>query len=431
MKVLLFTGAGASVELGISAMRKLVEQFRDHLHDLSLPEDVIANIDSLVSDETKDMEYVIDIIDRKEGGYRADLELGKTPDESEIAPYRTIRQEAEWFVQHSCEQIKAEAAIRMWSPALRTASEIDLTIATTNYDRAVEIAAARLSIDIEDGFEDFESKEYAAYRGFIKSDGLHLYKLHGSTDWYRTGTDKVFKLRHPMPLFGKLQITPDELEGESLHSALVLPSREKVITERPFQSIASEFRQRAKEADVAIFLGSSLRDPHMRDVCKECASTKPTFVVSKSGNFEEGIVPDNAVVILQGAGRFLMTTFPQFLQGQNPSILTEAASTNDPDNTRILDWLSTAHDESLSVKLRCEAIETLANASVSLHFEEILDLIKSKSDDVSTYGLGLVLTSYDRDRLIGEAEAIASDQSESKFASEVTTLRELLKVEET
>ena len=156
MKVLLFTGAGASVEIGIPAMRKLVEQFRDHLHDLSLPEDVIANIDSIVSDETKDMEYVIDIIDRKEGGYRADLKLGKKPDESEIAPYRTIRQEAEWFVQHSCEQIKADAAIRMWSPALRAASEIDLTIATTNYDRAVEIAAARLSIDIEDGFEEFE-----------------------------------------------------------------------------------------------------------------------------------------------------------------------------------------------------------------------------------------------------------------------------------
>lgn len=109
MKVLLFTGAGASVELGISAMRRLVEQFRDHLHDLSLPAEVIGNIDSLVSDETKDMEYVIDIIDRKEGGFRADIELGKPPDDLEIAPYRTIRQEAEWFVQHACEQIKADA----------------------------------------------------------------------------------------------------------------------------------------------------------------------------------------------------------------------------------------------------------------------------------------------------------------------------------
>lgn len=314
----------------------------------------------------------------------------------------------------------------MRSPTLRAISNVGLTIATTNYDRAVEIAAARLSIDIEDGFEDFGSSEYAEYRNFIESNNLHLYKLHGSTDWYRTANGRVFKLRHPMPLFGNLQITPEELGGESLHSALVLPSREKVITQKPFQSIASEFRQRAKEADVAIFLGSSLRDPHMRDVCEECALTKPTFVVSRSGNFEEGIVPDKAALIRQGAGRFLITTFPQFLHSQDLSVLVESAKTTESDNTRILDWLSSAYDDSLSNKIRCDAIEMLANAGVSLHYQEIINLLKSSSDDVSTYGLGLILTSYDKARLLKEAGAIAENRPDSKYGTEITILRELL-----
>lgn len=426
MKVLLFTGAGASVELGISAMRKMAEQFRDHLHDLSLPEGVVEKMDNLVGDETKDMEDAIDIIDRLESGFSAKIDLGENPDQSEIAPYLTIRQEAEWFVQHSCEQIKAESSIRMWSPTLRAANEVDLTIASTNYDRAVEIAAARLSVSIEDGFEDFEASEYAAYRGFIQNDHMHLYKLHGSTDWYRTGNGEVFKLRHPMPLFGKLQITPEKLDGESLHSALILPSREKLITQSPFQSIASEFRQKAKEADYALFLGSSLRDPHMREVCKECANSKPTFVISKSGIFGEGILPDSVVVIRQGASRFLITTFPQFLRTQDINVLHEAAKISSPDNTRILEWLNLAFDKSLNEKLRCDAIEALADADVSLHYEEVMELLQSSSDDISTYALGLVLTAYDIDKLLQEANSIAETRSDSKFGTEVSNLRELL-----
>ncbi len=104
MKVLLFTGAGASVELGVPAMRRMAEQFRDHLHDLALPTEVIEKIDALVGDRLKDMEHAIDVIDRLEGGYRAKIDLGETPDEAEFAPYQTIREEAEWFVQHCCEQ---------------------------------------------------------------------------------------------------------------------------------------------------------------------------------------------------------------------------------------------------------------------------------------------------------------------------------------
>lgn len=228
MKILIFTGAGASFELGVPTMRPMAEQFRDHLHDLALPTEVIEKIDRLVGDGSKDMEHAIDVIDRLEGGYKARIELGESPDESEIAPYRTIREEAEWFVQHCCEQIKTEAAIRMWSPVLRGAEDVDLTIASTNYDRAVEITASRLSLRIEDGFDDFSGQEIAHWHGFGSTKDTQLLKLHGSTDWYRGSNDEVFKLRHPMPLFGRLKVLPADVIQDALQSALVLPSREKV-----------------------------------------------------------------------------------------------------------------------------------------------------------------------------------------------------------
>ncbi|MFI5344640.1 MAG: SIR2 family protein, partial [Chlamydiales bacterium] len=361
-----------------------------------------------------------------EGGHQAKIDLGETPDDAEIAPYRTIRQEAEWFVQHCCEQIKSDAAIRMWSPTLRASTNIELTIASTNYDRAIEITAARLSLSLDDGFDDFAGKEFAQWRGFQNNGGITLLKLHGSTDWYRAENDNILKLRHPMPLFGKLKILPEEYLQHPLHSALVLPSREKVITLTPFPAIAAEFRQKAKATDIAIFLGSSLRDPHMRDVCVTCASTKPTFIISRSGNFEEGMVPKDTVILRQSSGRFLTSTFPKFLLDRDESVLVSASRTPSSDSSNVLDYLVSACDENLDPIVRCHAIENLADAHVSLHQEEIKQLMKSSIDEVATYALGLIPTSFNRDALLEIAKRLAQERPDSQFYAELEILLQLL-----
>jgi hypothetical protein len=158
MKLLLFTGAGTSAELGVPAMQVMARQFIDHLHDIDLEPSIVDKVERLISDAGNDMEHAIDVIDKVEGGMLARRQLGETVDEAEIIPYRTLREEAEWFVQHCCEQIRVAPAIRMWSPALKAATAVALTIASTNYDRAVEIAAARLKITLDDGFDDFAGR---------------------------------------------------------------------------------------------------------------------------------------------------------------------------------------------------------------------------------------------------------------------------------
>ncbi len=428
MKVLVFTGAGASVELGIPAMRQMAEQFREHLVDINLPPTVIEKIHSLINDKSKDMEDAIDVIDRLEGGFNARVEIGDVVNEEEIKPYRIIRHEAEWFVQHCCEQVKTSAAVRLWSPALRAQKDIDLTFATTNYDRAIEIAAARLKIHLNDGFEEFSGAESARWCGFDSSASLRLLKLHGSTNWYRSSNGEVVKLRHPMPLYGRLKIAPEEAANQTLQSALVLPSREKVTTTNPFPALAAEFRIDAKASDVAIFLGTSLRDPHMHDVFLTCAKNKPTFVVTRSKSFAEGFLPPEVIVISQSAGQFLISTLPEFLRTKNLDVLIHASKS--PLNPEIdtLGWLVIACDENLSDRERCEAIENIANAQALLPHVEIETLLRSPATGVSLFSLGLIPISPSQKSLLEIARDLSKNGKDQDFMGELDTLVRMMSI---
>lgn len=66
MKVLLFTGAGTSAELGVPAMRAMAEQFIAHLHDLELERSIVERVERLIVDAGNDMEHAIDVIDKVE-----------------------------------------------------------------------------------------------------------------------------------------------------------------------------------------------------------------------------------------------------------------------------------------------------------------------------------------------------------------------------
>lgn len=427
MKLLIFTGAGTSAELGVPAMRLMAEQFKNHLYDIKLPQEILQKVELFLDVQSNDMEHMIDLIDRVEGGSRARSELGETVNDEEIMPYKIIRQEAEWFVQHSCEQVKANAAVTMWSPTLRAAKNIDLTIASTNYDRAIEISASRLRLGIFDGFENFEGKEIVSWRGFNhKEDGqLRLLKLHGSTDWYHGPDFKVYKLRHPMPLYGRLGIVSESLPDVTFKSALVLPSREKKVTQPPFPDIGAEFRMFAEKADIAIFIGTSLRDPHIRDVCVKCANRIPTIVVSRNKNFPESLLPENVVFINQNSGQFLISTLPKFLKSQDVESLKLQGDSTDSVTLRVLKWLMSAFDENADSGERCKAIENLASAQISLQEEEIMRLLQSSNADVSIFGLGLLQASQDKDKLLGFAKALSESSDNEEFKSELVLLEEM------
>lgn len=425
MKVVVFTGAGASIELGVPTMRPMIEEFRNHLQERRIAANVLAKLDQLMADKAYDIEHMIDDLDSLEKGLSAHDRWGEqilSPLKPEID---VVRPEAEWFIQHICERVDTGMAPMLWHPLLRQATHHKLVIATTNYDRSVEIAAARHGIELDDGFELFADKEWAPWKGFSTSAGIKMLKVHGSTDWYyATDTQGVYKLRHPMPIFGRVTV---RLEGPTplmLKSAAVLPSREKKIREPPYPELSSEFRINVLDCDVAVFVGTSLRDPDLRSVCADSFRKHPTFLVNR--NIAGGVsVPPGVQVISQSASRFLTSTLPCALRTANPVSALEQAVTAKHWPAGILKDLHVALDKSADAPLRCGAVERLLASQVALEGNEVSALLRDPEPDVRLYALGLLPHSPDRQELTKVAEQVAAAASDGAFAAELKLLAEL------
>lgn len=310
MNLLLFTGAGASVELGVPAMRRLVEDLHTHLRTQNLPEDVFEHFNKLIHDADYDVENLIELVDGLEGGEIARQVVGIGIDETLLSAVRAMRWETEWYIQHACEQIKDFEAYSLWGAALRRSNNHNIIFVTTNYDRSIEIGCRYSSKIIDDGFADFDGQEFAQWKGINDESSLKILKIHGSTDWYLGEDNFVYKLKHPMPLYGDLSISSVNTNIPRMTSAIVLPTMEKKTNQPPYPDINTNFRNAARDAEVAVFIGTSLRDPDIKDIFRKCADKIPTYLVGIDQ--DQSILPSNshAKIISQTASEFLISTLP-------------------------------------------------------------------------------------------------------------------------
>jgi SIR2-like protein len=415
MKVLLFAGAGASIELGVPGMAGLAQEFLDHAQQWDIePRTVQAIIG-----EPPDVERLLEALDRICGAQAPLQAVGQGT--SEVSKLDKIRAEVEWFVQHAAERVVGRDARLMWGSILRAPSSIDLTIATTNYDRAIELAANADHVEIEDGFGPFGKGETASWVGFNREGkGPRLIKLHGSTDWYAAGEAAApTKLRHPMPLFGRALLRLSD--GQELGSALVLPSREKLLTHNPYSRLSQTFLNATDDCEVAVFVGSSLRDSHIRDAAISIASRAPLFVVNPSGDVQ-GI--PHAVAVRQRASTFLIGTFPNALLEPDLIKALLAASKRPPNANGTIDAVRLALDTDESTARRCQALERLDAMENTLSPPLLQQLLDDSDVRVARYSLGLVSTSAACESLMAHAQALAHC-ADPAFLEDLTLLREL------
>lgn len=415
MKILVFAGAGTSVELGVPGMVGLGEEFLAHARSWNTEPDLVETL----LGESFDVEELIDALDKvctaraplkSIGG--ADIELDRAD---------SVRAEVEWFVQHAAERIAAREARLMWGPVLRTVSNVETTLITTNYDRAIELAAHQEAVELDDGFADFGHGELAEWVGFREPKRPRLVKLHGSTDWYaREGSGAPVKLRHPMPLFGRAALRLSS--GSQLGSALVLPSREKLLTHSPYPRLSQTFLNAADTCDVAVVVGSSLRDPHIRDAAVDIASRAQLFIVDP---FDPGVAIENATTIKQYASHFLVSTLPMALRSDSPDeVLTRAAATG-RESKSILSPLAKCLDADSSVERRCESLEFLDRLAIALDPPTLHGLLDDPALDVARYALGIIAHSVDAGDLL-ERAAASEHAQHGLFAEDLEMLRDLL-----
>lgn len=422
MRILVFAGAGTSVELGVPGMAGLADDFLEHVRQ----DDVHPGIVDRLMGSDRDLERLIEkvdqICDARDSLDSLDVDMSAVG--TQMA---TIRREVEWFVQHVAERITARDAHLMWGPSLRCTNAHQIVFVTTNYDRAIEVAANAEGVSLDDGFVKTADGEASRWTGFAPDGSrVRLIKLHGSTNWYRDRpTERAFKLRHPMPLFADGTLI---FGNRTLGAALVLPSREKILTREPYPRLSHAFLSFGDSAKLVVFVGSSLRDPHIRKAAEAWAEKKPVFVVNP--DLEFGAV-GKAKVLLETASEFLISTLPNALEASDPVASlgrrcrrdggTLIASRRDG----ILQIVRNALDGRIATGSRCASVGQLVERGATLPVEWIRSLIDGDDPALARHALGLILGSTGQDELMRVAEESAH-QGDSTFRDEYDMLQAVI-----
>ena len=391
MKALLFAGAGTSIELGVPGMAGLATEFLEHCRQWGVEPSLVERI----LGSNLDVEHLIEELDRICAAAASLRSIGQ--DTAGLKSAEKVRAEVEWFVQHVAERVAAREAQLMWGSVLRATKNIDITLVTMNYDRAIELAANGEGISLDDGFRLFAEGETVEWTGFGRGERrTMLVKLHGSTDWFADRPVGIpIKLRHPMPLFGRSVLMFDERE---LDSALVLPSREKMLTGAPYPRLSQTFLNAADYCDVGIFVGSSLRDDHIRDAARSIVERATVFIVNPEGSNQE---VEGAITIAQHASTFLVSTLPNALLTSDPAAFLRNGSGESRQGERgILTGVRDLLDNNVETSRRCRSLEELDEMEATLDPLLIRKLLCDADPTVARYALGLIPSSTARKELI-------------------------------
>lgn len=426
MNVLLFTGAGASVELGIPAMWNMAHELYAFFNRREWPNNLLSRFDHLLRESDFDLESFIELIETVERGEQGRQQLRLESDDDVLHSVRMMRWETEWYLQHSCERIRMADASVLWGSTLRRADNHDICIVTTNYDRAIENACEIERVSYDDGFARFREREYAEWNGIDSSSRLKLIKIHGSTDWYRDLNGRTYKLKHPMPLYGELFVSARDSGSPELTSAMVLPTREKLINHPPYPDLVTEFRNTARIAEIAFFVGTSLRDPDILDIYRQCRGRIPTYRVNQKpletdapGEFQDKYITDTA-------SGFLISTLPRFLETEDSALLDSEVDQSERSRRPVLSWLKTVIGREDSVDRICKAIDRLVYAKASLDSVLLGKLLSHSDMNVRKYALALIPHSVDRESALQIAIKKVLESDDPDLRREFEILKELL-----
>lgn len=153
---------------------------------------------------------------------------------------------------------------------------------TTNYDTVIEQAAQEANITLIDGFSFTMPRTFSGvnfdydlvYReksrinkeeSFVPKV-MHLYKMHGSLDWIKTGN-------------GKVQICQEE---DTRERVLIYPASNKYESsyEQPYFEMMSRFQNYLRQENtLLIVIGFSLYDKHISNVILEAVRQNPNFTL--------------------------------------------------------------------------------------------------------------------------------------------------------
>ena len=230
------------------------------------------------------------------------------------------------------------------------------------------------------------------------------------------------KLRHPMPLFGRASLKM--LNGLELGSALILPSREKLLTRQPYPRLSQAFLNASDDCELAIVIGSSLRDHHLRGAMQSVAERAPVFLVNRKGATYD---ISRAIGVAQSASAFLTGTLPLALRSSDPvRALHGVAELRVARSINCLKPLAIALDANADETKRCAAIDALEAAGIPLDSESLRTLIQDPSPKVARYSLCFIPQAPDAEDLLQLAHSCSHAVEGSPYREDLALLESMI-----
>lgn len=289
--VALFTGAGASVPLGLPDTKTFVNQLDGDLRSTgsslaSLLASAIAKIGE------GDVEVLLDALadwltdlskakDVPAPGHESPMDAALTP---LIQRYAELRTHVLKTVVSTYGRVRVDAVRACYDSLLVDSTgpaclrRKTLPIFTTNYDTAIEALAQETgrSLGFVDGFRRtafglrWSADRYHKYKpGTRTGPDIVLFKLHGSSNWYRTEGGAIEKVDN------------FDLDPGQLKTIMIFPTQKKAqyLGTEPFDTSYGYFKACLMKLKLLIVVGFSFRDAEIRQYVWDALRTRSDFAL--------------------------------------------------------------------------------------------------------------------------------------------------------
>lgn len=163
----------------------------------------------------------------------------------------------------------------------------DLVIATTNYDRSLEIAFERMGITPRTGFHPhrFLTPQLTPMGlGEFRAGDPSIIYLHGAVGWYLTDTGAI------------MSTAADRGYNSTMgRPAVLYPDPKKQIERAETAALWAEFLDACKEATHILVLGHSLNDEHLVKALRDASHHARVAYVMYRGSEDAKSIVDDAI----------------------------------------------------------------------------------------------------------------------------------------
>ena len=199
-------------------------------------------------------------------------------------------------------------------PLVRAVASRGSSIATLNYDNAVELAAERLGIEVEIGLEGWASERVFE----PPENGIELLKLHGSIDWMHAKSSAQSEDEANKSLFPTREVSRVDIKNVRstpyMQPALIFGAGNKLTEKGPFLELFRTFERRLSRYNELLTVGYSFQDRHINHVIfrwMNQSASRRLFVIDKPGieekdhslwqNHQEAANSDRVELVATGA----------------------------------------------------------------------------------------------------------------------------------